>query len=191
MRIRSAMRDSGIDDLVPGRSERSLAFQRLWAEIPRSGFIPDKTAFRPERFASFLPDIYLVELNPEVERRLIIRLAGQNIRDHLGTDIKGMNYADFVPPEHRELSGTSMHRMFGARPCGRWVRKEIVHTQGYRERIEMTQLPMLDTHDGTHLVLGIIEGFGESLPDGNDGTGFRFESFEAEHFIDTGAGLPA
>ena len=55
------------------RTERSHAFQRAWAAIPRDSSIPDKTDFRPERFASFLADIYLVELHTEAYRRVLFR----------------------------------------------------------------------------------------------------------------------
>lgn len=171
------------------RSARSIAFQRAWSAIPKTGLIPDKADFFPERMAGFLADIYLVELNEAHDRRLVIRLGGQNIRDHLGVDLKGMSYIDFVPEEHREMSGTSMRRMFGSRPCGRWIRKEIVHRDGYRELIEMTQFPMIDAQEGCRLVLGIIEGLGEGLRHEPPGE-FLFENYEGECFIDTGAGLP-
>ncbi len=174
---------------APRRSERSLAFEAAWRRIPKTGFIPDKTAFRPERFVPFLNDIYLVELHDDAERRLVFRLAGETIRDAVGLDLKGQNYADFVPPEHRERSGLSMRLMFGPRPCGRWVGKEIVHTDGYRRPIELTQFPLMDTDGGTRLVIGIAEGFASALEHEGDGA-FRFESREEECFIDIGAGLP-
>lgn len=164
------------------RSALSLAFQKVWSAIPRHGLpIPDKADFRPERFACFLPDMYLVELHDVPGKRVPIRLAGNNIRDHLGVDVKGMNYADFVPPERQHAAGASMPKMFASPPCGRWVRKDILHKDGYREVIEMTQLPLLEAKTGMQLVIGIIEGFGEEL----HGEGvFRFEDREAEIFFD-------
>lgn len=157
--------------------------------IPRNGFIPDKADFRPERFASFLPDIYLVELHDETERRVMFRLAGERIRNALGRELRGLNYVDFVPEEHREASGTSMKLMFGPRPCGRWVRKEVAHKDGFRERLDLTQLPMTDRANGLQLILGIAEGFGEGSSHMADGR-FRFEHLDSEHFIDIGSGLP-
>lgn len=173
----------------PSRSEKSRAFETAWAAIPKTGFIPDKAAFRPERFARFLNDIYLIELNDEPGQRLLFRLAGQTIRDGLGLELKGQNYIDFVPPEHRESSGLSMHLMFGERPCGRWVGKEVVHTDGYRQPVQLTQFPMTELAAGKRLVLGIAEGLGPVLEHDANGA-FRFESREAECFIDTGAGVP-
>lgn len=152
-------------------------------------FIPDKAEFRPERLVPFLTDIYLVELHDDPGSRLLFRLAGETIREALGLELKGHNYADFVPPEHRERSGLSMRQMFGARPCGRWVGKEVVHTDGYRRPIELTQFPMTDFATGAKLVIGIAEGLGPALA--HDASGeFRFESREAECFIDIGAGVP-
>jgi hypothetical protein len=180
--IRSAMtNDAAPDNAASPRSEKSIAFQRAWSAIPKQGLIPDKTDFRPERLARFLPDIYLVELSDDPQNRLPIRLAGNNIRDHLGVDVKGMNYADFVPPERHAMAGATMPKMFGSPPLGRWIRKDIVHQDGYREMIEMTQLPLLDAQSGKRLVMGLIEGFGTEL----HGEGqFRFEDRESELFFD-------
>ena len=171
------------------RTERSHAFQRAWAAIPRDSSIPDKTDFRPERFASFLADIYLVELHTEAYRRVLFRLAGEHIRNALGLDLRGRNYLDFVPDEYRNTSGVSMKRMFASPPCGRWIRKEVVHGDGFRERLDLTQLPMTDRAKGLHLVLGIAEGFRPDAPHAADGH-FHFERLNSEHFIDIGAGLP-
>lgn len=174
---------------APARSQKSLAFQKAWEAIPKEGFIPEKSSFRPERFASFLNSIFLVELSDDPARRLLIRLAGQAIRDGLGCELRGMSYADFVPEEHRSQAGNSMQLMFGPRPCGRWIGKEVAHLDGYREPIEMTQLPMIDSATGAHLVIGIVEGFGLLEPHQADGK-FRFESRDREYFIDIGAGVP-
>ena len=174
--------ETGTMKATAPRSARSRDFERVWAAIPRHGqAIPDKADFRPERFARFLADIYLVELHDVPGKRLPIRLAGNNIRDHLGIDVKGMNYADFVPPERQAMAGASMPRMFEAPVCGRWIRKDILHRDGHREMIEMTQLPMFEATTGRRLVLGLIEGFGEEL----HGEGhFRIESRDAEVFFD-------
>lgn len=172
------------------RSQQSLAFQQAWATIPKQGLVPDKADFRPERLAPFLNDIYLVELTGDPERRLVFRLAGQTIRNALGIDLRGLSYADFVPEEHRLHAGISMDLMFGPRPCGRWIGKDIVHLDGYREPIELTQLPMTDRATGARLVLGIAEGFGAAGMHEGEGQ-FCFECRETEYFIDIGAGLPA
>lgn len=190
MSIRSAIIE-GEAPACPARSAKSIAFQEAWAGIPKSAFIPDKADFRPERLKAFLNDVYLVELHAEAERRVLFRLAGQSVRDGLGIEMRGLNYVDFVPPEHREASGTSMRKMFGPVPCGRWARKEIVHRDGFRELIELTQMPMTDNASGGWLVIGIVEGFGENRAHAEADNGrFRFESLDAEHFIDIGAGLP-
>lgn len=173
------------------RSAKSVAFQQAWASIPKQGHVPDKADFRPERLKALLNDVYLVELHEETEKRVLFRLAGQSIRDGLGIEMRGLNYTDFVPPEHRESSGISMQLMFGPAPCGRWVRKEIVHRDGFRELIQLTQFPMTDLASGARLVLGIVEGFGEDRAHAEADEGnFRFENLDAEHFIDIGAGLP-
>ncbi|MEQ8269149.1 MAG: PAS domain-containing protein [Parvibaculum sp.] len=172
----------GAAAMTPPRSALSLAFEKAWSAIPKNGArIPDKADFRPERFARFLPDMYLVELHDVPGKRVPIRLAGNNIRDHLGVDVKGMNYADFVPPERQHIAGASMPKMFTSPPCGRWVRKDILHKDGYREVIEMTQLPLFEAKTGTRLVIGLIEGFGAEL----HGEGqFHFEGREAEVFFE-------
>lgn len=191
MRI-EASRISGDEQTIAAprsRSPKSIAFEKAWAAIPRQGIIPDKADFRPERLAAFLNDIYLIEFNDDPARRLTVRLAGQTIRNGLGCDLRGMSYADFVPPEHRAHTGGSMGLMFGPRPCGRWVSKEIVHLDGFREPIELTQFPMLEAATGARLILGIAEGFGALNTHEGDGN-FLFECRDAERFIDIGAGLP-
>lgn len=174
---------------APARSQKSLAFQQAWASIPKEGLVPDKSAFRPERLAAFLNDIFLVELTDNPGHRLTFRLAGQAIRDGVGCELRGMNYSDFVPAVHREHAGSSMLLMFGPRPCGRWISKEVVHPDGFHEPIELTQLPMLDAATGTRLILGIAEGFGTLERHEGDGN-FLLENRDVEHFIDIGAGVP-
>ena len=86
-----------------------------------------------------------------------------------------------LPPERQHIAGASMPKMFTSPPCGRWVRKEILHKDGYREVIEMTQLPLFEAKTGTRLVIGLIEGFGAEL----HGEGqFHFEGREAEVFFE-------
>ncbi|HCX67309.1 PAS domain-containing protein [Parvibaculum sp.] len=174
------------------RSERSIAFVKAWATIPRKGFIPDKADFRPERLAAFLNDVYLVELHEDLENRIRFRIAGEHIRNGLGFELKGRNYIDFVPDDHRAMSGMSMHRMFAPQPCGRWVRKCITRPGREQNIVELTQLPMMDRTHGVKLVIGIAEGFAEALLQSDCGSqGVLFENLESEHFFDIGAGLPA
>lgn len=189
MLARSLQQEDVWAQKMPTRSERSVAFQTVWTNLSKTSVIPDKADFRPERLAPFLNDIYLVELSDDPSARVHIRLAGGALRERLGVDLRGQNYADFVPLEHREKSGLSMRLMFGPRPCGRWVRKEIVHTDGYREPIELTQFPMTDHSNGTRLVVGIAIGVAGDFTHEAEGS-FLIENREAEQFIDIGAGVP-
>ena len=189
MRIRPAHESETPGRMPAFRSETSIAFEEAWSAIPKSGLIPDKAELRPERFAPFLRNTYLVELHDEPERRVLFRIAGEGIRNALGVDLRGRNYIDFVPEEHRDTSGTSMKLMFGAQPCGRWVRKEVMHRDGFRQLLELTQFPVRDRANGSQLVIGIVEGFGEDIAHAADGR-FRFECLDHEQFIDIGAGVP-
>lgn len=189
MRIRPAHESETPGTIPAFRSEASIAFEEAWVAIPKNGLIPDKADLRPERFAPFLRNAYLVELHDEPERRVLFRIAGEGIRNALGVDLRGRNYIDFVPEEHRDTSGISMKLMFGAQPCGRWVRKEVVHRDGFRQLLDLTQFPMHDRANGLHLVIGIVEGFGEDVAHTADGR-FRFECLDHEQFIDIGAGIP-
>jgi hypothetical protein len=175
--------------ILPPRSGTSIAFEQAWSAIHKDGLVPDKAELRPERFAPFLRTAYLVELHDEPERRILFRIAGETIRNALGVDLRGRNYIDFVPEPHRETSGISMNLMFAPRPCGRWVRKEVVHRDGFRQILDLTQFPVSDRASGHRLVIGIVEGFGEDSVHAPDG-GFRFDQLDREHFIDIGAGLP-
>ena len=172
------------------RSPTSLAFQRAWEAIEKTGPIPDKAQFRAERFAAFLPIIYLLELNAETENRLIFRLVGERVRNGLGLNLTGKNYIDYVPGEHRPLSGASLFSLFETPPRGRWVQKTLVHRNGVRQAIALTQFPMISNKDGQHFVIGIAEGFGNDLQHDPDGR-FHFENSGWDHFIDIDAGLPA
>jgi len=189
MRIRPAHESETPGQMPAIRSEKSIAFEAAWAAIPKLGLVPDKAEFRPERFATFLRNTYLVELHGEIEHRILFRIAGEGIRNALGVDLRGRNYIDFVPEAHRETSGISMNLMFGPCPCGRWVRKKVVHRDGFRQILDLTQFPVSDRASGHRLVIGIVEGFGEDSAHTADGR-FRFEQLDREHFIDIGAGLP-
>lgn len=189
MRIRPAHESETPGGMPALRSGTSVAFEEAWAAIPKHGLVPDKAELRPERFAPFLRTAYLVELHDEPDRRILFRIAGEGIRNALGVDLRGRNYIDFVPEEHRETSGTSMKRMFGEQPCGRWLRKEVVHRDGFRQLLELTQFPVSDRANGLQLVLGIAEGLGEDIAHTADGR-FRIECLDHEQFIDIGAGRP-
>jgi hypothetical protein len=189
MRIRPAHESKTPGTIPAFRSDASIAFENAWSAIPKDGIIPDKAELRPERFAPFLRNTYLVELHDEPERRVLFRIAGEGIRNALGVDLRGRNYIDFVPEEHRDTSGTSMKLMFGAQPCGRWVRKEVMHRDGFRQLLELTQFPVRDRANGSQLVIGIVEGFGEDIAHAADDR-FRFECLDHEQFIDIGAGVP-
>ena len=168
-----------------GRSPTSLAFQRAWEAIEKTGSIPDKAQFRPERFAAFLPIIYLLELNAGTENRLIIRLVGERVRGGLGLNLTGENYIDYVSAERRPTSGASLFSLFET-PRGRWVQKTLVHRSGFCQDIALTQFPMMSEADGKHFVIGIAEGLHEDLRHDPDGR-FHFENGGADLFIDIGA----
>ena len=189
MRIRPAHENKTPGTIPAFRSDASIAFENAWSAIPKDGIIPDKAELRAERFAPFLRNTYLVELHDEPDRRVLFRIAGEGIRNALGVDLRGRNYIDFVPEEHRDTSGTSMKLMFGAQPCGRWVRKEVMHRDGFRQLLELTQFPVRDRANGSQLVIGIVEGFGEDIAHAADDR-FRFECLDHEQFIDIGAGVP-
>ena len=176
-------------DLDSLRSPTSKAFQLAWANIPKTGFIPDKADFRAERFAPFFPIIYLIELSDDPEKRMMFRLAGQTVRDNIGLDLKGWNYANFIPEEHRTRSGISMFRMFADPPCGRWVCKKVIHRGGHHQPVQLTQMPMMSDSEGKRLVLGIVEGLEREPPHSPDGY-FRMENVHGDHPVDIGAGLP-
>ncbi|MGX1199108.1 hypothetical protein [Parvibaculum sp. MBR-TMA-1.3b-4.2] len=166
-----------------GRSPTSLAFQRAWEAIEKTGPIPDKAQFRAERFAAFLPIIFLLELNAGPENRLIVRLAGERFRSGLGLNPTGENYIDYVTREHRPNSGASLFSLFDTPPRGRWVQKTLVHGSGFRQDITFTQFPMISKADGQRFVIGIAEGIREDLRHAPDGR-FHFENGGTDLFID-------
>ena len=171
---------------VAERSPTSLAFQRAWEAIEKTGPIPDKAQFRAERFAAFLPIIFLLELNAGPENQLIVRLAGERFRAGLGLNPAGENYIDYVTREHRPNSGASLFSLFDTPPRGRWVQKTLVHGSGFHQDITLTQFPMGSETDGKRFVIGIAEGLHEDLRHAPDGR-FHFENGGVDLFIDIGA----
>src|ERR1700760_752200 len=162
------------------RSQGSLDFEALWRSLPRTGLVPDRSAFNPARAAKFLHKIILVEAPTAEKQGLFFRLAGQTLNDNVQKNMAGANWLDFLPAQHHAEALESARPICG-RPCGIWQLTPVHYERGISQLIEATIFPLGSTADGIPLMLGSLEFSPAPGSYGELGKGVRAETSQIYH----------
>jgi hypothetical protein len=173
------------------RSPESLAFEKLWRDLPRKGLVPDRAEFKPERAKHLLRNLILVAAPKDDADALSIRLVGSAIHEQIGRDVTGLDYAYFLDQEQRASAHLVVGKMF-ARPCGFWQIAPVHYERGYSQFWEMTGLPLAGNEKSPPLVLAYVRQAERMLQAEQTGDRAMYvgpaDPFE---YIDIGAGVPA
>ncbi len=172
------------------RSAESLAFESLWRGLPRSGLIPDRAEFKPERAKHLLRNLILVAAPNDDNGALTIRLVGSAIHEQIGRDITGLDYAHFLGEGGRESAKLVVKKMF-IHPCGFWQIAPVHYERGYSQFWEMTGLPLAGNDRSPPLVLAYVRQAERLLQAEHTSDRAMYvgpaEPFE---YLDIGAGVP-
>jgi hypothetical protein len=173
------------------RSPESLAFEKLWRDLPRTGLVPDRSEFKPERAKAFLRNLILVAAPSDETGALAIRLVGSALHEQIGRDVTGLDYAHFLRDGGRNDALLVVRKMF-AHPCGFWQIAPVHYERGYSQFWEMTGFPLAGNDKSPPLVFAYVRQAERKLQAEQTGERAMYvgpaDPFE---YIDIGAGVPA
>jgi hypothetical protein len=173
------------------RSAESLAFEKIWSELPRKGLVPDRDAFKPYAAKSYLRNLILLAAPTDDAGALTIRLVGSAIHDQIGRDITGLDYGLFLGVGRRDQALLVVRKMF-THPCGFWQIAPVHYERGYSQFWEMTGLPLAGNEASPPLVLAYVRPAERLLQAERTGERAMYVGLaEPFEYIDIGAGLPA
>ena len=164
------------------------AFERLWADLPKTGMVPHRRDFRPEDLGHALAHMVVHELVSPADIRL--RLVGSMIAQAYDEEITGRNYLDMVPAERREDASRPFF-IACAQPCGMYTRMRSVAWRGLTMRRISLSYPLRDDA-GVRWLYSCSTTDPSDEPDfdfANDGTATVTEVLE-RRYLDIGAGVP-
>lgn len=135
------------DDVIAASQapERLSRFIECFNVAQASDGIGVQSALPLRDFARFMPDITLLEMVEE--KRLLYRLAGENVLEKLGRDLVGRDFLDIIPSAMRDQS-INGHIEMRSRPCGYFMIYENEYLGGQRALAETLTLPLRKTPDG-------------------------------------------
>jgi hypothetical protein len=124
-----------------------------WNEIRGGRMAPRRFEVEPARFATILPETFVVECEPGEGHRF--RLAGTRIADKLGFELRGRAFSDlFDAADHATLrpflKSVTEQGAVGLITC------EMSTASGRKALIEVVILPLIHTEERVTRLLGAI-----------------------------------
>jgi hypothetical protein len=176
--------------LVAGRTRLSAEFEAHWRALPKSGLVPTRSAFRPQRAARFLRHLVLCDVKLEGEVGITMRVTGSEFESNIHRSARGEDYLQFLPELYRRGAIDSV-RQIVARPCGLWQEMPLHYEAGFARNVEITVFPLKPDNGGFHQLLILTQFLGGPLmsPTGGDRV-VMADTAHTFHYIDVGAGVP-
>ncbi|SDF24933.1 PAS domain-containing protein [Thalassobaculum litoreum] len=163
-------------------------FADHWAALPKTGLVPHRRDFHPERLGRALAHMVVHELISPTDIRL--RIVGTVIGRAYDEEITGRNYLDMVPADRRKAAARPFFAAC-ATPCGMYTRMRSVAWRGLTmERVSLG-FPVRDD-TGVRWFYSCSTTEPSQEPDfdfGNDGVATVTEVLD-RRFLDIGAGIP-
>jgi len=95
---------------VAGTHANLRGFHAHWAEARRGAAVPYRAHIDPRRIAPLLADAFVAErIAPGLTR---LRIAGMNLSDLMGMEVRGMPLSSFIAPASREAFALHMVDLF-------------------------------------------------------------------------------
>jgi hypothetical protein len=162
----------------------------MWRILPRTGLMPERDAFKPERAKAFLRYLILFSMPEPGSTELKIRLVGSGLHQQIGRDVTGEDYVKFMGEERRRGTLIALDHLF-RQPCGIWQVVPVHYERGFSHFWEMTALPLQGNENNRPTVLCYVrvEGLAPGTVTGNHAMNVGLA--EAFSYIDIGAGVPA
>ncbi len=155
--------------------------------MPREGFVPARSSFRPEQVPSLLPNFMIYEMISD--DYIKIRLLGTELSEKFGDAAAGGNYLDFVEKERRIQASQALWTVVN-KPCGIRVIVEQVLKSGLTVCMESIGLPLLNEEENNPLILIQKNELDceKRVPD-KDQAPISYLKLYKREFIDIGAGI--
>jgi len=164
------------------------AFDDHWAALPKTGLVPHRRDFQPERLGRALAHMVVHELVSPTDIRL--RIVGSVIGRAYDEEITGRNYLDMVPSERRTAAAEPFFLACGT-PCGMYTRMRSVAWRGLTMQRISLGYPVCDDL-GVRWFYSCSTTEPSAAPDfdfANDGVATVTEVLE-RRYIDIGGGTP-
>jgi hypothetical protein len=172
------------------RSAASWDFEVLWRSLPRDGFVPKRTAFRPERAPRFLRDFVMCDVVMGEKPEVRIRVTGTNFDARVQMPVQGQNYIEYLPAQYRDGVINSV-RQIVERPCGLWQVMTVHYRRGFAQNLEITVFPLANEAGDAHQLLVLArEAEGLARPRSTGDLAMSADTALTYQFIDIGAGVP-
>jgi len=126
---------------------------KYWNEIRGGRMAPRRFEIEPARFATILPETFVVECEPGEGHRF--RLAGTRVTEKLGFELRGRDFTElFEVKEHEDftpfLASITKQGGVGA------IKTEMTGASGRTALFEIVVLPLIHTNDCISRLLGAI-----------------------------------
>lgn len=158
-------------------------FFSYWDSLPKTGLVPDRSEFSPDRIAGLMSAVTILEI---VSEDLVLqRLTGTAVCRSMGFDPTGRNLLDLmlpqVRPDYLKLLDTQI-----SYPCGR---RNIIRNrrENMVDRAEVLTLPMFHSRSGHWMILAYFGGLDVVAYDPGP---YEILGYEDTRWIDIGAGIP-
>lgn len=131
----------------------SQILYKYWNEIRGRRMAPRRFEIEPARFASILPETFVVECEEGEGHRF--RLAGTRVTEKLGFDLRGREFSDlFDGSEHADLK-PFLASITGQGAVG-IITAEMSTASGRKALFETLVLPLIHTEDRITRLLGAL-----------------------------------
>ncbi|WP_300302605.1 PAS domain-containing protein [Ferrovibrio sp.] len=176
---------------LPGQADNRLSddsrvFLACWNRWRGTRLLPRRADMDITSIARLMPRILLLEISgPD---RMVFRLAGTEIEQHLGRRLQGHDYLAMVAPDRQPRRAMLMWRIVN-QPCAAMNTYRITEPNGEQRQIQICGAPILaDEPDAPIQWLAVVSNL-RRLGWGEAGSAFD-PSATRLHLIDIGAGLP-
>jgi len=135
----------------------SQILYKYWNDVRGGRMAPRRFEIEPARFATILPETFMVECEPGEGHRF--RLAGTRVTEKLGFELRGRDFADiFAAPEHAELK--PFLESVTERGAAGVITADLPTASGRRARFEIIMLPLVHTGEQITRLLGAVSTCG-------------------------------
>jgi len=171
------------------RSALSWDFEAHWRSLPRTGLVPSRSAFRPERAPRFLRDFVMCDVTLGDQPTIKIRVTGTAFDERVQQPVQGQDYVQYLQPQYHDGVRASVREIV-ERPCGLWQVMTVHYRRGFAQNLEATVFPLVNEGGGHQLLILMREATGMAKPRSTGEMALSADTALTYQFIDIGAGVP-
>jgi len=164
-------------------SERLMA---LWLEARDDALVPHRKAMTPDRLKSILP--YLMVLEWEGDQRLLFRLAGTQVVDGFGLELRGRNLFDFAHADNLDAQRWVMSRVC-TRPQGLCIDAQFPGRDGRLQDYQILYLPLAEDDGERRRIISVISAVNRSYDRYELDGPARITEYTQTAYVDLGVGI--